>query len=414
MARALPIGNGATATTGRTAGQQTRQAQQDDWAGLLDSAEASVKRRRYREAEDQLEVALAIAEAEWPNSLRNGEAAVRLARVCVMLSLEGRAEALYRQALLMLGAAREQDNSVFIEGVSGLGRLYLLREEFDKAEPLIRRSMDLGTALHGAGFASIPVFLNLAMLHAVAGRDADAGRMFGKAIETLERGECGDEVEEIGVYDNCALFRVSRGDLAEADSLYRRALILRQETVGPRHPVYAAGLVNLGRLLFRRGDFDEAESLLWQATDVFHQTRRASYSGHLPALYYLALIAQRNQRHEEAEMLRAKLLQDTETDPEAGPPAQAAVLHIEGQRHLDRGEAADAERKFRQALDLAGDSNPVHRRFTAGIQGLLFDELAGLLGGGGRPAEAESLMAQAKELAGTLDWSLGRRVFTAG
>ncbi len=411
MAQALPIGGGAIATTGGTASQQTLQK---DWTGLLDSAEASVKKRRYREAEDQLEVALAIAEAEWPNSPLPGEAAVRLAGVCIMLSLQGRAEALYRQALLARGAAQDKVDAVFVEGVSGLGRLYLLREEIDKAEPLIRRALDLETALRGPGLASVPVFLNLAMLHAMAGRDEDAKRMFGEAIETLERGECDDDVEAIGAYDNCALFRISRGDSQEADSLYRRALILRQGTVGPRHPVYAAGLVNLGRLQFRRGVFDEAESLLWQATDVFHQTRRASYSGHLPALYYLALIAQRNQQHEEAGMLRTKLLQDTETDLEASGPAQAAVLHIEGRLHLDRGEASDAEAKFRQALDIARDSTPVHRRFAAGILGLLLDELAGLLRDSDRSTEAEHLTAHATELAGTLDWSLGRRVFTAG
>lgn len=384
------------------------------WTGLRGNAEGAIKKRRYREAAEFLEEALYIAEAAWPDGARYSETAVRLAGVCVMLSLHGRAEALYRQTLLAGGESADQVNAVFVEALSGLGRLYLLREEFDKAEPLIRRALDLETALRGPGLASVPVFLNLAMLHAMSGRDEDAGRMFGEAVETLERGERGDEVEAIEVYDNAALFHIGRGDLAVADSLYRRALILRQETGGPRHPVYAAGLVNLGRLQFQRGVFDEAETLLWQAADVFHQTRRASYSGHLPALYYLALMAQRNQQHEEAEMLRAKLLQDTETDPEANGPARAAVLHLEGRNHLARGEAADAGRKFREALDIAGDSNPVHRRFTAAIRGLLLGELAGLPDGGGQPAEAERLAAEARELAGALDWSLGRRVFTAG
>ena len=121
-----------------------------------------------------------------------------------------------------------------------------------------------------------------------------------------------------------------------------------------------------------------------------------------------------DRQQEEAEILCAKLYRATETDMEARGPAQAAALHVEGRFHLDRRQVADAEAKFRQALDIAGDSTPVHRRFAAGILGLLLDEQAELLREGGKMIESEHLSAHAKELVGTIDWSLGRRVFTAG
>ncbi len=92
----------------------------------------------------------------------------------------------------------------------------------------------------------------------------------------------------------------------------------------------------------------------------------------------------------------------------------AAALHVEGRFHLDRGQVGDAEARFRQALDIAEDSTPVHRRFAAGILAPLLDDLVGLLRKDGKMAEAEQLSARADELAGTIDWSLGRRVFTAG
>ncbi len=401
----------ASAPASRPAGQS---AQHDRWTSLLDSAGGAVKKRRYREAAEHLEEALVIAEAAWPNSARSSESAVRLARVCVMLSLEGRAESLYRQALLATGVTRGEFGAVFVEGVGGLGRLYLLREEIDKAEPLIRRSMELGAALRGSDFASVPIFLNMAMLHATTGQDEDAERMFEEAIEALEHGEHGDEVEAIGAYDNYALYRIGRGDLEAAEPLYRRALILRQETVGPGHPVYAAGLVNLGRLQYRRGVLDEAETLMWQAADVFEGKRLAAYSGHLPVFYYLALMAHANQQRDEANALCGKLRSLTESDTDAGAPARAATLHVEGRFHLERRQFSDAEARFRQALDIAGESSPVHRRFTAGILAPLLDDLAGLLRGDARSAEAEHINARAEELAGAIDWSLGRRVFTAG
>ena len=411
MAQTESARDGLISVVSRIAGLPARQYR---WTSLSNAAKTAVRARRYQEAAEHLEEALAIAESAWPDGPKFTATAVRFANLCVLLGRLAQAEQLYRRALIARGAAPDQIDDLFVQGVSGLGRVYLLKGDLDKADLLLRRALDLETKLHGPGFAAAPVLFNLAMLHASNKRDADSKRLFSEAIETLERNQSADEVEAIAVYDNCALFCISRDMPDEAEPLLRRALIVRQETVGPRHPIYAAGLVNLGRLQFARDAFDEAESLFWQATDVYQRARRSSFSGFLPALYFLALIAVRNKRYDEAESLCKKILAATESDAIAGIPAEAAVLHVLGLLRIDRNKPAEAEPMLRRAHELARDSAVSHRRFAGDVLRRLLDDLAGLLGATGKSAEAERLSSHAGEIRGEVDWSVGRRVFTAG
>ena len=176
----------------------------------------------------------------------------------------------------------------------------------------------------------------------------------------------------------------------------------------------AAGLVNLGRLQFDRDALDEAESLLWQATDVYQRNKGTLYAGYLPALYYLALIARRNERRDEAGALCKKLLVAAEGNEDANGPAEAALLHVFGLLQTDRKKTEDGEQMFRRADDLARSSAPKHRRFASNILGYMLDDLAVLVRGDGKTAEADALCAHAKEIRETIGWSLGRRVFTGG
>ena len=411
MAYVEEIKDSLLSTVGRIAGQPARQYR---WSSLRKQARFAIRARRYQEAAAHLRDALQVARSAWPEGPRQSETAIQLADVCAVLDRDGEAESLYRDALLSRGAAADQIDDVFVRGVSGLGRLYLLRGEPDKAEPLIRRALDLETVRLGPGFASVTALFNMALLHAGAGRDEDAKRRFGEAIETLERSDGAEPLEAIAVYDNCALFCISRGLADEAESLFRRALIIRQETVGPRHSVYAAGLVNLGRLQFDRDALDEAESLLWQATDVYQRNKGTLYAGYLPALYYLALIARRNERRDEAGALCKKLLVAAEGNEDANGPAEAALLHVFGLLQTDRKNPGDGEQMFRRADDLARSAAPKHRRFASNILGYMLDDLAVLVRGDGKTAEADALCAHAKEIRETISWSLGRRVFTGG
>ena len=59
----------------------------------------------------------------------------------------------------------------------------------------------------------------------------------------------------------CALLRVAESRYSEAESLYERALAIREKTLGPEHPELATSLENYAALLRETARAEEAEML---------------------------------------------------------------------------------------------------------------------------------------------------------
>ena len=63
----------------------------------------------------------------------------------------------------------------------------------------------------------------------------------------------------------------TKGNLAEAELLYRRALVIREEKLGTDHPDVANTLNNLAGLLKTKRDFAEAEPLYRRALGILEE-----------------------------------------------------------------------------------------------------------------------------------------------
>jgi tetratricopeptide (TPR) repeat protein len=64
------------------------------------------------------------------------------------------------------------------------------------------------------------------------------------------------------VLNNLANLWHNQGKLAEAESLYQRALAVREEQYGPHHPLVAQSLNNLASLYRELGKYHEVEEFL--------------------------------------------------------------------------------------------------------------------------------------------------------
>jgi tetratricopeptide (TPR) repeat protein len=69
-----------------------------------------------------------------------------------------------------------------------------------------------------------------------------------------------------------ALLLEAKGDYAGAESLYRRALAIREQALGPEHPDTAASLNGLASLLWAQGDDAGAEPLYRRALAIAEKT----------------------------------------------------------------------------------------------------------------------------------------------
>ena len=58
------------------------------------------------------------------------------------------------------------------------------------------------------------------------------------------------------------------GRSSEAEEAYRRAIEIGRKALGPGHPAFAVAQISLGEFLLDRGNFAEAQAMLWEAVGV--------------------------------------------------------------------------------------------------------------------------------------------------
>jgi Flp pilus assembly protein TadD len=71
--------------------------------------------------------------------------------------------------------------------------------------------------------------------------------------------------DDATVLNNAALSLAQAGDYAGAESIFRQALLMKEESLGGDHPSIATGLNNLAEVLRAKGDDFGAEPLYWRA-----------------------------------------------------------------------------------------------------------------------------------------------------
>jgi tetratricopeptide (TPR) repeat protein len=138
---------------------------------------------------------------------------------------------------------------------------------------------------------------------------------------------------------------------AEAESLYREALVIRRQTLGENHPDVAWTLYNFAYMEMEKGDYAEAERLAGEALEK-----------------------------------RGATLPDEH-------PMVASLLQVAGRCRMARGDAAGAEPLLRESLALRKAALPPGHWLLAVSESVL-GECLGLLG---RSSEAEALLKRGFE-----------------
>jgi CHAT domain-containing protein len=183
-----------------------------------------------------------------------------------------------------------------------------------------------------------------------------------------------------------ARFRMGRYE--EAESPLRRALAIREATLGPDHVETADSVEDLAELLTAQERDDEAENLHRRALATFEAAEGQDLAA---TLDNLAGLLEVEGRHGEAEALirRALAIYEKAAGPE-DPETAATLDNLAGVLQA-RGRHAEAEGLLRRAL-------AIEERALGGEQpdtAVSLDNLASLLEDEGRHAEAEPLARRA-------------------
>ena len=91
-----------------------------------------------------------------------------------------------------------------------------------------------------------------------------------------------------------------RGELSEAEQLFRRALAFTEAEYGERHAETAITIDNLAQVLEEKGDFDEAEALFRRALAIAESTLEADNPSRAIVINNLALVLESKGQYDEA------------------------------------------------------------------------------------------------------------------
>ncbi len=317
-----------------------------------------------------------------------------------------------------------------------LGRAYFSLGQFERAEPLFRRALDLRRRVHGEVHTDVAgSLIDLGQSVSGQGNYAASEQLFGEAL-AMNRKLRGDEHPDVawGLTNLANSLRL-QGAYAAAESLYRDALAMNRKLLKEDDPFLANSLDDLASILQDKGDYAEAEALLREALAHYHSRLGAEHRDVAICLYKLALLLHAKGDHSAGEAVArealaisrkvlgdehphvafslnvlAGLLAAQEDYAEAEPllrealtlnrrlegehPSTAATLHNLADMLHDKGDDDDAEPLFRESLAL--------RRKLLGNQHLLtaqvLHHLAETLHGSDNFEEAEKLAAEAVDI----------------
>ncbi|RME51490.1 MAG: CHAT domain-containing protein, partial [Deltaproteobacteria bacterium] len=129
------------------------------------------------------------------------------------------------------------------------------------------------------------------------------------------------------ILNNLGVLAKVVGDYDRARPLYERALAIREERLGPRHPRVADTLNNLGLLLFEQGLYDDALPLYRRALSIFEEQLGPEHPRVAQIAVNLANLLEEEGLDEEAESLYERSLAITEKRLGKDHPFVATILY---------------------------------------------------------------------------------------
>ena len=221
-----------------------------------------------------------------------------------------KAEPLLRRALEIDEASYGNTHPAIARDLNNLAQLLQTTNRLAEAEPLMRRALEISEASYGQTHPTVAIRLNnLAQLLKITNRFAEAEPLMRRALE-IDEASYGRTHPDVAIdLNNLAQLLQATNRLAEAESLIRQALEISEASYGKTHPTVASSLNNLATLLKATNRLAEAEPLLRRALEI----NKASYGKTHPAvaisLSNLATLLQATNRLAEAEPLMGRALE---------------------------------------------------------------------------------------------------------
>ncbi len=212
--------------------------------------------------------------------------------------------------------------------LANLAQLKLRQKNYDEADRLFRRSLQIRESALGPDHASLVQTVNGLAAVCYARGDIDAAEpLFQRALTITERRLGAQHPDIVTSLNSLARIAFKRNDYGAAGPLLERLLVLKESTVGPDHPEAAPILGSLVKVRCAEGALDEAERLARRVVTIRESEQPPSEMTLASSLELLADVLARVGKRDEERTARQR------ASTLRGHPAATAGLMPLNQRH---------------------------------------------------------------------------------
>lgn len=255
------------------------------------------------------------------------------------------------------------------------GRIYMNLGQYEVAESLLKRGLDLRQVIYDPGHAEISESLhNVGVLYWNRGQYHTAEEFLREALQLKQEIYTGNNESLATTMTALAIVLKELRNFDEAEPLYRDALAMNLELFGEIHESVAFSLNNLGNYLESIGEYQQAEEHYQKSLDIYRELYGNNHplvAGRLNNLGGLQSIngdlREAMRYHEEALNIRQSIFNDMHPDV-------AESYHNLGEVFMDLERYEEAEEYLGKALSIRRavlDSAHPNTSQTVNVLGIL-------------------------------------------
>jgi tRNA A-37 threonylcarbamoyl transferase component Bud32/tetratricopeptide (TPR) repeat protein len=237
-----------------------------------------------------------------------------------------------------------------------LGGIHTELGLYDEARPLLEEALAIRERLRGSGHPRVAdTLVHLGSLAQLSGQ-GDAEALFRRALAIRETSlgpespESPESPEVADILNKLGMTLAAKGRFDEAETILERSLALHESLWGGRDPRVAKVLHNLSGIAYYRGRTEDGIRLQQRALAIREATLPDDHPDLAGSREALALFLQKEGKAAEAEKLLERLAATAEKVYGPEHPELARTLLNLGLACASRGKNAEARRLFARAL----------------------------------------------------------------
>ncbi|WP_138430470.1 serine/threonine-protein kinase [Fodinibius saliphilus] len=188
-----------------------------------------------------------------------------------------------------------------------MGRAYSEIGQFDKAAPLLNKSLKLRETYQGTtSTAYIQSLDALGVLERLKGNFAEAESLTQRSLSVLKNNQPNNKKLLVNGLNELGLILDQRGKYEQADSVYKEVLYIQQQLYKSEHPKLAHIFNNRAGVLRKLGKYEKAEELYRKALNIWKAQYGDIHPSTAMGYHDLALILNQRGKLEQADSLYHK------------------------------------------------------------------------------------------------------------